>query len=165
MVGEAFLLTLAQLGVGVAGFSGLIVSLPRPTAPDSASWTTREASGVKLILEYSFALVFLSLLPLTVAYLLGSEERAWEVAAWFARVVIVLETIVQISRLVGAKGDKASPRSPKLLASILTSGLLMVALSFLITIPVSGWYAATMVWLLCAIGAQFWFFIKAHLGV
>jgi hypothetical protein len=79
MTAEAFLLALAALGIAIAGFSGLIVTLPRPTSSSSQTWKFNEASGVKLIIEHSFALVFLSLLPIIIFRLAGSEQIVWKI--------------------------------------------------------------------------------------
>jgi hypothetical protein len=158
MKSEPFLLTLATLGGAIAGFSGLIVALPRPHANDA--WKTHEVAGVKLLLEFSFALIFLSLIPSVIDELTSKETWIWSISSLIATAFIVFEILLQAKRL-----NTATPRNPILLSIIFATGVLLLIYRYsVITIDLIDWYEIVLLWIVGAIGAQFWYFIIEHTG-
>jgi len=158
---EPFLLTLALLGVGVAGFSGLIVTLPRQGK--SQLWQFNEVAGVKLLLEYSFSLIFLSLLPSIISQATGNEPRTWIISTSVAAIFIALETLIQLYRAFRAYRQDAPPRSPMLLLLIIAPGLILLVVLWKLEVDLVAWYQVFLLWVVAAIGMQFWFFIEKTL--
>jgi len=77
LTGESFFLTIAQIGLGFAGFSGLLIALRRQPV---SGWSSRETTGMRFMLEHSFAIVPLALFPSLLYYQwLGSEPRVWQI--------------------------------------------------------------------------------------
>jgi hypothetical protein len=166
MKAESFLLTLALLGGGIAGFSGLIVALPREGKGNA--WKINEVAGIKLLLEYSFGLIFLSLVPFVINEITSVEMLDWRFSAYAALAFIVFETALQFYRLYQAYRIKSPPGSPLLLFLILGPGivLLLVFISSKVSLVawIVAWYEMVLLWIVAAIGLQFWFFIQRHTG-
>ena len=68
------LTTLAQLGVALAGFSGVVVALG---ARARGEWSPRERGLLRVLLERSGAVVLWSLLPLLLLAAELTERRVW----------------------------------------------------------------------------------------
>ena len=162
MKAETFLLTLALLGGGIAGFSGLIVALPRQASTDA--WKLNEVAGIQLLLEYSFGLIFLSLVPFVINEITAIEVTTWNIATYVASIFIIFETCLQFYRLYEAYRIDSPPRSPLLLVLIIAPGILLLAARWFIGFDFVAWYEIVLLWIVGAIGVQFWFFIKAHTG-
>ena len=86
------LLTLAQVAIGLAGFSAILVAL----SGKPHQWTPVDAFRIRNILAFSFQSVFLSLIPFVLAFFSLPESTVWRVAlliiatATFGNVVLVL---------------------------------------------------------------------------
>ncbi|MDP2705517.1 MAG: hypothetical protein Q8O71_03970 [bacterium] len=111
---EGFLLTLAQVGIAFAGFSGLITVFRKSEKP----WTLIEIAAVKLILQHTLGLFCFSLLPVFIFYWHGSEKQIWRISsialAGFFWVVFVYNW-QQLRRLTK---DGHVPAHPKMLKRI-----------------------------------------------
>jgi hypothetical protein len=164
MKAESFLLTLALLGGGIAGFSGLIVALPREARGNA--WKINEVAGIKLLLEYSFGLIFLSLVPFVINEMTSVETLNWKLSAYVALIFIVFETVIQFYRLYEAYSSNSPPGSPFLLFVIVAPGIALLLIYVLSNIGlvtwIVAWYQIVLLWIVAAIGLQFWFFIKRH---
>jgi hypothetical protein len=164
MKAESFLLTLALLGGGIAGFSGLIVALPREAK--GSAWKINEVAGIKLLLEYSFGLIFLSLVPFVINEITPVEMLNWKFSAYAALVFIVFETAIQFYRLLKAYGSGSPPGSPFLLFVIVAPGIVLFLVYMMSNVALVAWliawYQIVLLWIVAAIGLQFWFFIKRH---
>jgi hypothetical protein len=77
MNGAEILTTIAQLGLGVAGFSGIAIAFNRQPGRLSGF----EAFRVSILFANSFAAVFLSLVPFALFYLGWSQEMIWRSAS------------------------------------------------------------------------------------
>jgi hypothetical protein len=70
------LLTFAQVAIGLAGFSAILVALSGK--PDQ--WTPVDAFRIRNILAFTFQSVFLSLMPFVLAFLSLPESNVWQVS-------------------------------------------------------------------------------------
>lgn len=82
---EKLLYTLAGLAMSFAGFTGVVVALPR-----DRRWTARERRMLWLLISDSFLTLFLALLPVVLALAGWSPDTIWVVcgallASWFSR--------------------------------------------------------------------------------
>lgn len=161
LTGEGFLLCLAQLGLGFAGFFGLVITLRQNP---SERWSPREIAGIKFILEHSFGIIFLSLAPFLLLYLIGSEQMVWRVANGLLGVLFGVTFFFQLYRLQQVTKQRDSPAYPKLL---ITLYLIPMALLCLIEVfqSCSGslfWYSFGLFFLLFQVVAQFYVFLAVH---
>jgi hypothetical protein len=77
MNGAEILTTIAQLGIAVAGFSGIAIVFNR----QPGGLTAFEAFRVSILFSNSFAAVFLALIPFGFFYLGWSQEIIWRTAS------------------------------------------------------------------------------------
>ena len=95
------LLTIAQIAIGLAGFSAILIAL----SGKPHQWTRVDAFRIRNILALSFQTVFLSLVPLLLAFFSLPESTVWKVSpliiaiATFGDVLLVLAGVYRLSRL------------------------------------------------------------------
>ncbi|HXY96701.1 MAG TPA: hypothetical protein VEH00_06965 [Steroidobacteraceae bacterium] len=93
------LLTLAQVAVGVAGFSAILVAL----SGKPHQWTPVDAFRIRNILAFSFQSVFLSLVPFVLVFFSVPEPAVWKpsllilATATLADVLLVLSGVWRLS--------------------------------------------------------------------
>ena len=94
------LLTLAQVAIGLAGFSAVLVAL----SGKPQQWTPVDAFRIRNILAFSFQSVFLSLTPFVLAFFSLPESTVWQVSlliialATLGGVLLVLSGVYRLSR-------------------------------------------------------------------
>jgi hypothetical protein len=94
------LLTLAQVAIGLAGFSAILVALSGK--PDQ--WTPVDAFRIRNILAFTFQSVFLSLIPFVLTFFSLPESTVWKVSllilaiATLGNVLLVLSGVYRLSR-------------------------------------------------------------------
>lgn len=94
------LLTLAQVAIGLAGFSAILVAL----SGKPHLWTPVDAFRIRHILVFSFQSVFLSLTPIVLAFFSLPPATVWKASlliaalATFGDVVLVLSGVYRLSR-------------------------------------------------------------------
>jgi hypothetical protein len=94
------LLTFAQLAIGLAGFSAILVAL----SGKPHQWTPVDAFRIRNILGFTFQSVFLSLVPFVLAFFSLSEPKVWQVSllvlaiATLGGVLLVLSGVYRLSR-------------------------------------------------------------------
>jgi hypothetical protein len=81
---EEILYTIAELGIALAGFSGVVIAL----LPGARNWTTTELRLFLLLLGDSFLVVLYSLLPVSLALTSLSLDSIWGISnaalgSWF----------------------------------------------------------------------------------
>ena len=94
------LLTLAQVAIGLAGFSAILVAL----SGKPHQWTPVDAFRIRNILAFSFQSVFLSLVPFGLAFFSLPMSTVWQVSlriialTTLADVLLVLGGVYRLSR-------------------------------------------------------------------
>ena len=94
------LLTFAQLAIGLAGFSAILVAL----SGKPHQWTAVDAFRIRNILGFTFQSVFLSLVPFVLAFFSLPESKVWQVSllilaiATLGSVLLVLSGVYRLSR-------------------------------------------------------------------
>ena len=94
------LLTFAQVAIGLAGFSAILVAL----SGKPHQWTPVDAFRIRNILAFTFQSVFLSLAPFVLAFFSLPEPTVWRVSllilaiATSADVLLVLSGVYRLSR-------------------------------------------------------------------
>src|SRR5262252_1877031 len=93
------LLTVAQVAIGLAGFSAILVAL----SGKPHQWTPVDAFRIRNILAFSFQSVFLSLVPFVLAFFSVPESTVWRASllilamATLGGVVLVLCGVYRLS--------------------------------------------------------------------
>jgi hypothetical protein len=94
------LLTFAQLAIGLAGFSAILVAL----SGKPHQWTAVDAFRIRNILAFTFQSVFLSLIPFVLAFFSLPASTVWQVsllilaAGTLGGVLLVLSGVYRLSR-------------------------------------------------------------------
>jgi hypothetical protein len=94
------LLTIAQVAIGLAGFSAILVAL----SGKPHQWTPVDAFRIRNILAFSFQSVFLSLTPFVLAFFSLPDSTVWQVSllvialATLGGVLLVLGGVYRLSR-------------------------------------------------------------------
>jgi hypothetical protein len=94
------LLALAQIAIGLAGFSAILVAL----SGKPHQWTAVDAFRIRNILALSFQTVFLSLIPFVLAFFSLPESTIWKVSllviamGTLGGVLLVLSGVYRLSR-------------------------------------------------------------------
>ena len=92
------LLTFAQIAIGLAGFSAILVAL----SGKPHQWTPVDAFRIRNILAFSFQSVFLSLIPFVLTFFSLPGSAVWQVSLLILSVATlgdVLLTLVGVYRL------------------------------------------------------------------
>jgi len=93
-------LTLAQVAIGLAGFSAILIAL----SGKPHQWTAVDAFRIRNILAFSFQSVFLSLIPFVLAFFSVPEATVWKVSlliiaiATSGGVLLVLSGVYRLTR-------------------------------------------------------------------
>lgn len=119
------LLTLAEVGIGLAGFAGIVVALTKREAP----LTSAHVLLVRELILNSLAVVLLALLPAGLALLGSHGAGVWRGVSSLHAVLIVL--VAWPSLVLQVRGIPAEQRDP---VTYLVSGVLgatAVVLQFL----------------------------------
>jgi len=158
MKAEEFLLAVAQIGLTLAGITGIVALLRRA----DQHWVFQDVAGLKIILELSFASVFFALLPFPLHYMSVAEDKLWRISNlllgcfWLAYLFLLHYRVVKMRR------SNAPPRRPKVIwVSTLITLLLVVTLIFNpFSLNATSAYLWGMIWLLAVPGQQLFFFIS-----
>jgi hypothetical protein len=101
---QTLLLCLAQLGLGLAGFGGLISAFK----PDLEQKSLRVQGALRLLLEHAFALVILALFPLLLYHIGLKHTKIWRVSSALLVAFFLAEGSFQAGRAVDREEVHAS---------------------------------------------------------
>jgi len=98
---ESLFTSVIEVGIGIAGFAGVVAVLGRRSAGE---WTRADRGRMSILLQTSFATVLLSFLPLLVSGMVADRAALWRicggiyVAYWVVSVAIRLPRLSEIRR-------------------------------------------------------------------
>jgi hypothetical protein len=101
---EGFLTTIAEVGIAVAGFSGIVAVLGRRSEGD---WSEADRLRLRLLLLVSFNTVLLSLLPMFLSAA-GVVEEVWRAASGICLVYLLGIALYRVPQI--ARAREQSPR-------------------------------------------------------
>ncbi|MDQ2915011.1 MAG: hypothetical protein M3T56_17425 [Chloroflexota bacterium] len=136
-----FFLSIAGLGVSVAGFSGLVTAFRRP----DGAWTRTELWRLRAIPRFSFVLVFLALAPFPLFALTGDEALVIRIVSGLIVLVHLYDIIAPRFQMANWPGQSwlisAAAESAVALLSVVNlfaaqTGLLELALLLRLVHPV-----------------------------
>ena len=114
MIGEALLLTLAQIAAALVGFTGLVSALnserSRQTS-DSGTLPEADTRRILFIFFHAVGLMGFAILPVFIFYCFGDGEFIWKTSSGFLAIVLLGLLIKTIQLLM----NKIKPRHPKML--------------------------------------------------
>lgn len=91
MEGENFLSCIAQLGIAVAGFAGILTIFKKR----SKEWLPNEFAGMKLIVAFSFGMTAISLTAFPIFFIYEENSFTWKVCSLILALFLAYEVIVQ----------------------------------------------------------------------
>ncbi len=150
------LLTIAELALGLTGFTGVVAAFRTRSGP----WLPADAFRVFSLLSVSLGVLFLALIPLSLAYFPLSDEVSWRISSGLMTLFTVPGALVIISRIrrLDARSKQVLSRPTiafivfgsalNALAQLLNAAGVFPNTSFAI-------YFAGLVWLLFYSGLQF----------
>lgn len=158
MQGEAFLLTVAQIGLALAGITS-IIALLRHTGQE---WLPQDILGMRTVLELSFATVFFALLPFPLQHTFIHENTVWKIASLILLLFFLSYISIFMYRVSMMKKGGAPPRRPIaiIVSAVITFFFVMIQLFNLLRWNSVASYTWGLLWLLIAPAQQLFFFIS-----
>ena len=115
------LLTFAQVAIGLAGFSAILVAL----SGKPHQWTPVDAFRIRNILAFSFQSVFLSLTPFVLGFFSLSEPTVWQVSL----LILAIATLGSVLLVLG--GVYRLPPSARAVLNVLVVSTVTAILCFM----------------------------------
>jgi len=159
---EGFFLTIAQVGVALAGFAALVAAFRRSDIPLSES----EKTGRSTILEMGLASTFYALIPFAIEKLLDlfGIVGVWRVSSLILIIFLVIWGIGNFMRLrrANASHDESSGIriDPPFQIALIPVSILLIA-NILVYGSVA-FYMIGLLWMLFLSGLQFMIFIYQY---
>jgi hypothetical protein len=140
--------TIAQIALGLAGFSAVLIAL----SGEPRRWTPIDAFRITGMLAYSFGALFLSLIPLVLGSFSLPEPTIWRVASGLTGIFLLGGSALALRRFRRlttphqvALGSRAAYANQGVLSFI---GLLEVAAAVCLIGPSAGFFILGLVVLL-----------------
>lgn len=148
--------TFAEIGVAIAGFSGLIVSLRKDAGPLQGVQKFR----LRLLLYLSLGAMFLSLMPELLFVMAVKDERLWRLCTWVALIYSLLFLFWWVRSSV--RVYKVEPEiinwwafSTMSLGHLLVMAFLLTSLSGWAQLSVKAAFTTALAWYLIHAAQQF----------
>jgi len=134
MESEGILTTLAEVGIAIAGFSGIVVALQHR----SGDWSETDKVRFSMLLQVSLAGVFSSLIPMLLHLISPTKTFVWGWSSGLWLAYILASLVYRVPRIQRAASGDPEPRSKFMVAYMLST----VALSVLLQIANLAWLRA-----------------------
>ena len=129
MAGEEVLLTIAEVAIAFAGFSGLVAIFGSRAA---GRWSRSDRYRLALMLETSLAAILFAFLPFSLRYLNVEGSVLWTVSSGGLATFLLVELILVIPRtrrLYRGSGETLSPTFGLIIASLALLALIVQVLN------------------------------------
>src|SRR5262245_1887437 len=130
------LLAVAQIALGLAGFSAVLVAL----SGEPTRWTPLDSFRITGMLTLSFGALFLSLVPLVLGFLSVSESRLWRASAAFLALFILGSGTAMFGRFRRLSQSDRAALNPSL---VYVNQVVLSVLAFLQVAAAVGLVSAT----------------------
>ena len=140
--------TIAEIGIALAGFTGVVVVLGRRSRGD---WSSLETLRLYILLATSLAAVFLSFVPILMLHGVASAEVAWRASNGVCGAVLLIGTILGFARwrATGFTFETTSILAGRLLLGIFTPvGVLIMFTQFMVALG-AGLVDAFLIYAFC----------------
>ena len=128
------LLTFAQVAIGLAGFSAILVAL----SGKPHQWTPVDAFRIRNILAFSFQSVFLSLIPFVLAFFSVPQSTIWQVSVLILAVATSAGVLLVLSGVYRLSSAERAVLNIVVLSSVVAVLCIMAAVELLATFGVVG---------------------------
>ena len=141
-------MTFAEVAVGLAGFSAILVAL----SGKPHQWTAIDTFRIRNILAFSFQSVFLSLIPFVLTFFALPAPTVWRVSVLLLGMTTLGDVLLTISGVFRLQPSQRAILNAKVVWPVLTTLCAMAALELLavpgIVRPASGVFFLGLVVLL-----------------
>jgi hypothetical protein len=148
--------TLAEVAIGLAGFSGIVSVFGRRS---SGHWSPAERTRLIGLLVMSFTAVFFSVVPFVLLSIPVSESTCWRSLSLLLAASNLVPMVVTLRAVLGELRIPASKREVSLVMSVIfIAGDLLVVVALSANAVGSGllWpYLAAIVWVLAKAAVNF----------
>ncbi len=90
MNGQPFLLAIAGIAAGFAGFAGLVAAFRR----GEEEWTAVDLWRLRLIVRFCFSAVFLALVPIALFAFINNQKATLRIASLLIAALIALDSMI-----------------------------------------------------------------------
>ena len=158
------LLTLAEVAVAFAGFSGVVAVFGRR---DPTSWSFADRVRFSSLVASSLSLLLLCILPFTLLALQIPEESVWRGLSAFVAVYFIVSNVFFVRRMRAASASERAELTVIVLRVFRTGQVLVVILSVYNAVLVGefGLFLAALTWLLIQSGFLFARMLISGFGV
>ena len=142
---ESLFTSAIEVGIGIAGFSGIVAVLGYRSAGE---WSRVDRARMGILLQTSFATVLLAFLPLLVSGAIANRELLWSICSGIYVVYMALSLVIRIPRIREHRKDPANEIDNFYLYSVISAIATTVALQFANIVWLrTGWpYAVGVLW-------------------
>ena len=131
--------TLAEVAVALAGFTGIVAVLGRRAGGE---WTPLELLRMRMLLETSLGVLFLSLLPIVVQPLRPSEESLWRISNGLQALLHLGGVLLLYRRVSDLEASQWPPEERWLTAALLPLSLVIIAVQVAVALGFLARYGA-----------------------
>ncbi len=107
MSGESILLTIAQIGVAIAGFSSVVAVFGRRTG---TTWSRADRFRLSLMIEFSLAAALFAFVPLCIHYVDEEPTVVWTTSSLLLTVFLVAQVVSVVQRIRPLGSERRSLR-------------------------------------------------------
>jgi hypothetical protein len=127
-------LTFAEVAVGLAGFSAILVALSgRPH-----QWTPVDAFRIRNILAFSFQSIFLSLIPFVLTFFLLPNSMVWQVSLLILAAATLGDVLLTLSGVYRLSPSERAVLKTRVVSTVVASLCVMAAIEFLAAFGIVG---------------------------
>ena len=156
---EELLLSLSQLGLGLAGFTGIVCVFRR----SSDTWAPQDFFGLRVILELTLASVLFGLVPSWISLAPVDEPTALRLSSFLLAIFVVLNFVVEVLRVRECRLRKVPPRHTRLLIWLLLVPETVAFAALLMNVirwANAAIYAGAIIFLMFAASVQFFVLVS-----
>jgi hypothetical protein len=124
MDGESLLTAAIEVGIALAGFSGIVAVLGRRT---EGGWSIADKIRLQLLLQTSFSTILFAMLPLFLLSMRIAPSSIWRISSGIWLVYIAVDVPVRMRQIARSREESAETISTRYVAS-LAAGLMAVFL-------------------------------------
>jgi hypothetical protein len=146
------LLTIAQIAIGLAGFTGIVSAVLTGSAKNSEKSKLR----IRQLLDTSLGTAFYAFLPMIIVPVAGSEPVAWRWSNAILAVAHSLTLVVSVQR-ANALGGAVVGRPGPYLQLMRVGGLATIALNCAAAVNLVAWHTTTFL-----LGLLYLLFVASH---
>ena len=99
---ESLFTSAIEVGIGIAGFSGIVAVFGHRS---SGQWTRADRGRMSILLQTSFATVLLSFLPLLVSHMVSDSEIVWTICSGMYVAYTAVSLVVRLPRVRELRKD------------------------------------------------------------